>query len=81
MITNVFSPLSFFAVFGSGMGKNQDTGSATLVNRYIPGQHDQHVHDEPPGDERGILFGKSDRSLPVCPHPRIFPHLLQGWPR
>ncbi len=27
MTTNFFSPLSFAAVFGSGMGKNQDPGS------------------------------------------------------
>ncbi len=26
-----FSPLSFVAVFGSGMGKNQDPGSSTLL--------------------------------------------------
>ena len=38
MTTNIFSPLSFAAVFGSGirdpgsgMGKNQDPGSATLI--------------------------------------------------
>ncbi len=38
MITNIFSPLSYVALFGSGMGKNQDSGirdkhpgSATLV--------------------------------------------------
>ncbi len=32
MTTNFFSPLSFVAVFGSGMGKNQDPGSATLTS-------------------------------------------------
>jgi hypothetical protein len=44
MTTTFFSPLSFIAVFGSeirdsgsGMGKNQDPGSATLLSyvRYV----------------------------------------------
>jgi hypothetical protein len=31
MTINFVSPLSFVAVFGSGMGKNQDPGSAILI--------------------------------------------------
>ncbi len=31
MTTNFFSPLSFVAVFGSGMGKNQDPGSGINI--------------------------------------------------
>jgi hypothetical protein len=31
MATNFFSPLSFVAVFGSGMGKNQDPGSGINI--------------------------------------------------
>jgi hypothetical protein len=30
MTKNFFSPLSFFAIFGSGMGKNQDPGSGII---------------------------------------------------
>jgi hypothetical protein len=31
MTTNFFTPLSFIAVFGSGMGKNQDPGSGINI--------------------------------------------------
>jgi hypothetical protein len=31
MTSNFFSPLSFVAVFGSGMGKNQDPGSGINI--------------------------------------------------
>jgi hypothetical protein len=31
MTTNFFSPMSFIAVFGSGMGKNQDPGSGINI--------------------------------------------------
>jgi hypothetical protein len=31
MTTNFFVPLSFVAVFGSGMGKNQDPGSGIKI--------------------------------------------------
>jgi hypothetical protein len=32
MTKKFFSPLSFVAVFGSGMGKNQDPGSGSGIN-------------------------------------------------
>ncbi len=32
MATNFFSPFSFIAVFGSGMGKNQDPGSGINIS-------------------------------------------------
>jgi hypothetical protein len=31
MTSNFFSPLSFVAIFGSGMGKNQDPGSGINI--------------------------------------------------
>ncbi len=51
MTTNFFSPLSFVAVFGSGigMGKNQDPGSATL-----PAIHKKTEKERQLADERGV---------------------------
>ncbi len=34
-INSYFSPLSFVAVFGSGMGKNQDPGTSRIRNTDI----------------------------------------------
>jgi hypothetical protein len=45
MTTHFFSPLSFIAIFGSGMGKNQDPGSG--LN--IPDPHHWFVCSPPVG--------------------------------
>jgi hypothetical protein len=62
MTTNVFSPLSFIAVFGSGirdpasgMGKNQDPGSG--------------IWDIHPGSATLILLADQDFDFLPIPHP------------
>jgi hypothetical protein len=35
MATNLFSPFSFVAVFGSGMGKNQDPGLTSRIRNTV----------------------------------------------
>jgi hypothetical protein len=47
MTTNFFSPLSFVAVFGSGMGKNQDPGSGINIpgSQHCPQHCPQHCKE------------------------------------
>jgi hypothetical protein len=88
---NFFSPLSFVAVFGSGMGKNQDPGSG--IN--IPDPHCQKYGSgfwrpfnygsfgsrtlaKESNTDYGELTGPLSRSLIVCSAGMLFEIYLLG---
>ncbi len=59
MTSNFFSPLSFVAVFGSGMGKNQDLGSG--INIPDPQHwllHTWYFHEALVPEEGSVLVGE-----------------------